>query len=66
MMSNIPEKTTHPAVVAHRKALGAAREWLQYEGHGGAYAGSEEQVKRAMNNFHPIGWDAFKQEIVQK
>lgn len=64
-MSNIPENSQHPAVVAHRKALNAAREWLQYEGYGGAYAGSEQQVKDAMNNFHKMGWDGFKQSLVR-
>ena len=64
-MSNIPEGSKHPAVVAHRKALGAAREWLQMEGIGGAYAGTEQQVKNAMNSFHPNGWDAFKQGVVR-
>lgn len=64
-MGNIPDKSKHPAVVAHRKALGAARDWLQMEGYGGAYAGSEQQVKDAMNSFHPMGWDMFKQSIVR-
>lgn len=64
-MSNIPKDSQHPAVVADRKALSGARDWLQMEGYGGAYAGSREQVVAAMNSFHRLGWDGFKQSLVR-
>lgn len=59
-MARVPSDSKHPAVVAERRALEGARDWLMCEGLGGAYAGTVEQVKHAMNNYHPLGWVGFK------